>query len=213
VHLSESCEEDQPHLITHVVTTAAPMTDSDVLETIHDDLAADDLLPAMHLSDTGYVDAKCLLSSLIRYDIDLLGPARGDYHRRGCENKGFTAQDFIIDWEQRQAICSAGQTSADWVPTQEPRGKPVIRVNFASSTCKICPHRVHCIDAGGVRRTLTLQMPELQIALQATRQREKSAEFRKEYGKRAGIEGTISQAVRAFDLRRSRYIGSAKTYL
>jgi hypothetical protein len=63
VHLTESCEEDQPHLITHVETTAAPVADGDVLETIHDALAADDLLPAVHLTDTGYVDAKRLLSS------------------------------------------------------------------------------------------------------------------------------------------------------
>jgi transposase len=213
VHLTESCEENQPHLITHVETTAAPVADGDALETIHDALAADDLLPAVHLTDTGYVDAKRLLSSRTQYDVDLLGPTRGDYHRRGRENKGFAAQDFTIDWERHQAICPAGQTSANWVPTQEPRGKPVIRVNFASSTCKACPHRLDCIDADGVRRTLTLQMPELQIALQAARHREKTAEFREQYGKRAGIEGTISQGVRAFDLRRSRYIGSAKTHL
>ncbi len=31
--------------------------------------------------------------------------------------------------------------------------------------------------------------------------------------KRAGIEGTISQAVRAFELRHSRYLGLAKTHL
>jgi hypothetical protein len=33
------------------------------------------------------------------------------------------------------------------------------------------------------------------------------------YARRAGIEGTISQTVRAFDLRRTRYIGQAKTHL
>jgi transposase len=33
------------------------------------------------------------------------------------------------------------------------------------------------------------------------------------YARRAGIEGTISQGVRTFDLRRSRYIGLAKTHL
>ena len=146
-HFTESCEEDQPHLIAHVETTAAPMADSDVLETIHDALAADDLLPAVHLIDTGYVDARRLLSSRTRYDIDLLGPTRGDYHRRRRENKGFAAQDFTIDWERRQAICPAGQTSANWIPTLEPRGKPDIRVNFASSTCRICPDRLDCIDA------------------------------------------------------------------
>ena len=89
----------------------------------------------------------------------------------------------------------------------------MIRVNFASSICKVCPHRLDCVDADGVRRTLTLQLPELQIALQAARQRENTAEFRDQYGKRAGIEGTISQGVRAFDLRRSRYVGQAKTRL
>lgn len=33
------------------------------------------------------------------------------------------------------------------------------------------------------------------------------------YSARAGIESTLSQAVRAFDLRRSLYIGLAKTHL
>jgi transposase len=33
------------------------------------------------------------------------------------------------------------------------------------------------------------------------------------YAIRAGVEGTISQRVRAFDLRRSRYIGQPKTHL
>jgi transposase len=37
--------------------------------------------------------------------------------------------------------------------------------------------------------------------------------LRIQYGKRAGIEGTISQGVRAFDLRRSRYVGKVKTHL
>ena len=30
---------------------------------------------------------------------------------------------------------------------------------------------------------------------------------------RAGVEATISQGVRAFDLRRSRYVGVSKTHL
>jgi transposase len=33
------------------------------------------------------------------------------------------------------------------------------------------------------------------------------------YAMRAGVEGTLSQGVRAFDLRRSRYIGQPKTHL
>lgn len=44
------------------------------------------------------------------------------------------------------------------------------------------------------------------------REREKTEEYRKEYRRRSGIEGTISQAVRGFGIRRSRYIGQAKTH-
>ena len=36
---------------------------------------------------------------------------------------------------------------------------------------------------------------------------------RKLYAKRAGIEGTLSQRVMTFGIRRSRYIGLAKTHL
>jgi transposase len=49
--------------------------------------------------------------------------------------------------------------------------------------------------------------------LQAARQRQTTAEFKALYAKRDGIEGTLSQAVIALDLRHARYIGLAKTHL
>ncbi len=42
---------------------------------------------------------------------------------------------------------------------------------------------------------------------------EQTADYAKQYARRAGIEGTISQGVRACGLRRSRYVGLAKTHL
>jgi IS5 family transposase len=45
------------------------------------------------------------------------------------------------------------------------------------------------------------------------RSRLTTAEGRRLYARRAGIEGTISQGVRAFGLRRARYRGLAKTHL
>ena len=38
-------------------------------------------------------------------------------------------------------------------------------------------------------------------------------EGQRQYGRRAGIEGTLSQGVRAFGLRRTRYRGLPKTHL
>jgi hypothetical protein len=54
---------------------------------------------------------------------------------------------------------------------------------------------------------------ELYEALRQNRRRENAEEFKEEYRNRAGIEGTISQGVRAFGLRRSRYMGISKTRL
>jgi len=49
--------------------------------------------------------------------------------------------------------------------------------------------------------------------LQERRAQQETEAFAAEYARRAGIEGTISQGVRAFGLRRAKYIGAAKTHL
>ena len=50
-------------------------------------------------------------------------------------------------------------------------------------------------------------------ALAATRTREGTAEGKRLYAQRNGIEGTLSQAVRAFGLRQARYCGLPKVVL
>ena len=50
-------------------------------------------------------------------------------------------------------------------------------------------------------------------ALQEVRRNQETEAWRARYGKRAGVEGTVSQAVRVFGLRRCRYLGLAKTRL
>ena len=50
-------------------------------------------------------------------------------------------------------------------------------------------------------------------ALQKARQLLESEEGKQLYNRRAGIEGTISQGVRAFGMRQTRYRGLAKTHI
>ena len=45
------------------------------------------------------------------------------------------------------------------------------------------------------------------------RQKQLSEEWKSRYNVRAGIEGTLSQGIRVFGMRRTRYIGLAKTHL
>jgi transposase len=60
---------------------------------------------------------------------------------------------------------------------------------------------------------MTFRTRDEYTALQAARQRQKTPEFIGIYALRAGVEATVSQAVRGFGLRRSRYFGHAKTHL
>ncbi len=78
VHLTETCDAEAPHLITHVETTPAPVSDIDRTAPIHEALAARGLAPAVHFLDAGYVDAPLLLSSQSEHGIELVGPVRPD---------------------------------------------------------------------------------------------------------------------------------------
>ena len=77
--------------------------------------------------------------------------------------------------------------------------------------CKPCQLKAHCTTAP--RRALSIRVKEHHQALQEVRTRQKGTEFWEKYRSRSGIEGTISQGVRAFGLRRSRYRGMQKTHL
>jgi transposase len=211
VHLSESCDVDLPHVITNVETTSAPTSDDAVTPRIHAALEQRNVLPDIHLVDTGFIDAELIVESERQYNVDLYGPVRGDYHRQAREGKGFAAQDFVIDWTLQQATCPAGKTRASWTPAIDKRTNAVIKVKFAMRDCKRCVSRDDCTTSP--RRTVTIRPKEQYLALQKRRVYQGTREFKQTYGKRAGIEGTISQGVRVTGLRRARYVGAAKTHL
>ncbi|NTV99737.1 MAG: transposase [Oscillochloris sp.] len=211
VHLTESCDADLPHLITNVETTTATTSDDAVTERIHEALKQRELLPEIHLTDTGYIDAELLIESERRYQLDLLGPVRGDYHRQAKEGNGFAAADFSINWEAQQVTCPAAKTSISWTPAVDNRGSPVIKITFSMKDCQACTHRQACTD--GKRRSVTVRPQEQHEALQARRQRQQTPDVKRAYAKRAGVEGTMSQSVRRCDVRHARYVGVPKTRL
>lgn len=206
-HLTETCDDDFPHLITHVETTPAPQADDEAIPHIHAALAFHDLLPQKHVVDTGYVDAQELVQSRQNYDVDLFGPTREDYHWQARENSGFAASHFDIDWLHECATCPAGKVSSSWSPSQDRRGNPVIKIKFAMQDCLLSyASAMHAHTVNFPRRVLTVR-PELQYqALQAARQRQATQEFKTAYNRRVGIEGTLSQGIRAFELRQARYL-------
>ncbi len=114
-HFTEICEDDAPSLITHVETTTAPIADGDVTATIHAALKEQQLLPTMHIVDTGYVDAELLVTSPRDYGVELLGPTRTNMRWQARAAEGFGLESFRVEWEERRAICPEGRTSIEWV--------------------------------------------------------------------------------------------------
>jgi transposase len=213
LHLTETCDADHPDLITQVMTTPATTQDSVMGPAIQQDLADRDLLPGTHLLDSGYVDADLLVTAQTPHQIDVVGPPFGSYSRQWREGKGYDLQAFVIDWEARQARCPQGHSSVHWRPGHNVSGDPVIRIRFDGATCRACPTRRECTSAQAAPRQLTVSPQVHHEALQTARQRQETPQFKAQYALRAGVESSLSQGIRRFDLRRSRYLGLARTHL
>lgn len=214
VHLTESYDDSLPHLITHVETTPATEPDCQTLPKIHQALAAKQLLPAEHMVDAGYVDIANLLDSRNDHAIDLCGPMRPDSSWQARQQIGYDLAHFVVDWPAKKVTCPQGHTSHVWSPTTAKTGEASISVRFQAADCTPCPVRQLCTQAKTGPRGLHLQpTQEHHELLQLHRRTQQEPTFHHRYQGRAGIEGTISQGVRAFGLRRTRFLGEAKTRL
>jgi transposase len=215
IHLTETCEENMPHLITHVSTTAAPRTDEALVDVIHMDLQRSELLPNEHLLDSGYVTSHVLSTSSERFGVEVIGPTLGNVRWQANTDGGIDASQFVIDWERKHAICPQGNTSISWTPALDNRNNEIIKIRFSTKDCQVCPCQSRCTHSQSrvPRRLLSVRPQEQYEALQAARRRQQTTAFTQKYNLRQGVEATISQGVRAFGMRRSRYIGEAKTHL
>ena len=114
-HFTETCDEHEPRLITHVKTSVATEQDSEVPHSIQADLVKRDLKPEVHFVDTGYMDAANFVHSQAEFGIDLFGPMRPDTSWQTKDPEAFAILQFNINWETRTAVCPAGQHSSRWL--------------------------------------------------------------------------------------------------
>jgi transposase len=213
VHLTETCEENLPHVITQVETTPATTQDQQVVTSIHQSLAEQNLLPNQHLVDRGYTSSRLIVKSQRDYQIDLFGPVGTNGGWQARAGVGFDLSHFQIDWNNKKVSCPQGKQSRSWKKGKDSYGNRIIHVEFRQNECKECPVRSLCTRAPIHARGITL-LPQLEYETrQKARQRQETEEFKQQYALRAGIEGTISQGIRGFELRQCRYIGLAKSHL
>ncbi|GAC1386799.1 MAG: hypothetical protein NVSMB33_16340 [Ktedonobacteraceae bacterium] len=212
VHFTETCEADAPHLIVEVIPTSATMADGDIVGELHAHLDAQQMLPAQHLMDMGYVDAEVLAESQSRYQVDIVGPVMPDTSWASKEAGRFDHRQFQVDWQTHETTCPAGHISRDWGHIPDRHGQPSLRVRFPLRLCRACPVHAQCTPVAA--KVLILRPDEASYhALDQARIRQETPEFRKLYSTRAGIEGTVAQSVRTCGMRQARYIGSKKLRL
>ncbi|MFI0773108.1 IS1182 family transposase [Streptomyces sp. NPDC021218] len=214
VHLTETCEPERLHLITNVTTTVATVPDDRMAAVVHAGLARRDLLPAEHWVDTGYANGGAMAAARRDHRVALHGPLKSVTvpHARG--EAAFGQDAFTIDWDNQHVTCPNGVTSTQWHQRRSEDGLPTIRVRFSPADCRACPQLRQCVNSPKAqRREINLKPRDEYEALHQARKLQGTDQWKDRYKIRAGVEGTISQAVQARGLRRSRYRGLAKTSL
>ncbi|MEU4233665.1 IS1182 family transposase [Nonomuraea sp. NPDC026600] len=221
LHISETCHTPAdtngktivpPNLITNVATTDATVPDSQMTEKIHQMLAARRLLPGEHYLDSGYPSAELLVGARKTFGIALITPVLLDHSSQARAAADYDRAAFTIDWDAEQVTCPQGQASSSWSRCTQ-RDTEAIVVKFSGEICRPCPVRSLCTSAkkGGLQ--LTIRARPLQQALDQARADQTGKDWQDKYKLRAGVEGTMRQAVAVAGVRRARYRGLAKVHL
>ncbi len=103
--------------------------------------------------------------------------------------------------------------STHWKEGKTATGRPNIHFAFSLPICSACSSRPLCTKAQKIGRHVTVQPQKVYEIQKVARERQATEDFKKLYKRRAGIEGTIAQAVTGKNMRYARYRGLLKTHL
>ncbi|WP_285530532.1 transposase, partial [Streptomyces lavendulae] len=196
---------------TDVHTTDATVPDVKTTAPIQQSLAEHGVKPAEHYLDSGYPSAD-LITKAMQDGIRMVTPVLLDHSAQARAGEGFEKNAFTINWKTRQVRCPAGRTSSHWNPVKQ-HGKDAIVITFSVLTCRDCPFQQQCTASERGRRMLTLRPQELHETLARARTEQKTDTWKNKYALRAGVEGTINQALDITGIRRARYRGLPKVRL
>lgn len=189
-------------LIADIGIHSALQDDGAALPEIQDRLEARDMLPKRQYVDGGYISGKTIEDSGER-GVDLRGFAREDTRK----SPGFRLGDFMIDKENRLAICPAGKQSTSFNPSKQ--DDVDFHVRFGKQ-CGKCPLMPQCTSD---KRGRSLEISRWHDVVMKRRREQASAAFKEEMHARARIESTIHELARRHGWRRSRYQGMEKVGL
>jgi transposase len=215
-HVTETCADDGPNVITDVATMPATSADTAAVAGIHARLERRGLLPAEHLVDGGYTSLVHMERAGREHQVTLTGPLPGNRTRQHRDQDGYARDDFRVDYDRQEVTCPQGQVSKGWhgpYPTSSPDAAPLIVARFTKAQCQPCPARAACTASGDGKRTVGFpprELYELQVRNRADQQ---DPAWHKRYAVRSGVEGTVCELARGHGMRHCRYRGQPKAHL
>jgi transposase len=112
-----------------------------------DDLALRDLLPKRQFVDVSYMGSQIALESRKRHNIELVGPAKQNWHRHQVESR-YDLSLFKIDRNGHFAICPQGKKSTGWWAVTSHTGRLSIHTKFSRTDCAKCSVNHLCTKNG-----------------------------------------------------------------
>ena len=212
-----TCAKGEPTKAVVTAVLVQPATGSDhgsvpgILAEHQSAVGAECPPPDEVFADAGYVSAPALLKAEAG-GYALTGPMPAPPH----SGKRFGSDSFAVDLPRRVAVCPAGHASSECDRIDDAKyAQYGARYYFAwpAEICAACPLREQCVSKKNKLDRRTLEVSEHHMTVQARRDLCKTPEYRSRMRKRNAVEGTHSELVRGYGLRRCRYKGRSKTGL
>jgi transposase len=197
-----ACDDKQSGFITSVLTQPATQSDEvGLAATLQKQEALGLERPQELYTDGAYISGQAI-DQAKEEGWELVGPAQPSAARAGLE-KDYRIEAFAISLRERKALSPQGKTSTACSKLTEAKtGKISYRFEFGSQ-CHSCPQKAACLPSAQAHRTITVGAHHESLQ---QRRRDQQSE-------RNAIEGTLSELVRGYGLRRARYKGFAKVDL
>ena len=215
-HVTETCADDSPNVITDVAARPATSAGSAAVAGIHARLERRGLLPGEHLVDGGYPSLARMERAGREHQVTLAGPLPGNRTRQHRDQQGYARDDFRVDYDRQEVTCPQGQVSKGWhgpYPTSSPDAGPLIVARFTRGQCQPCPARAACTTSGDGKRTVGFPPRELYELQLRNRAGQQDPAWHKRYAVRSGIEGTVNEFAHGHGMRHCRYRGKPKAHL
>ncbi len=122
-------------------------------------------------------------------------------------------QKHLLAPAQKRAAAAGAAVNPHDPEAQWSTKKTLGKKGWPAKTCAVCPLRDQCVSKKNKLVRRTLEVSEHHMKVQARRDLCKTPEYRGRMRKRNAVEGTHSELVRGYGLRRCRYTGRSKTDL